>query len=411
MEQSSSEKKKRKLLIFGLGFTGSRLAKKLVEKKDWSVVGTVRNRKETNVKNVEVVIFDIGEFKRVREILRSGTVTHVLITAPPMKTGEGDPVLAALKDDLRKIKLEWCGYLSTTGVYGDCAGEVVDETAKLCPVSKRSERRVVAEDSWSKLGLPIHIFRLPGIYGPGRGTLARVRQGRTRPIFKKGQVFNRVHVDDIVSALELSMENPSKVTPVVYNVVDDLPAPQHVVTAYAYKILNRNPIPDPIRFEDAEMSKMARSFYSSSRRATAQKLKTELGWKPKYPTYVEGFRAQMEEEEDSKKKKNNTLPLMALGTTFLLTAAACSFYSTPGLIVAAASSIAVMLRRRNNTACLVVDNGSVRSVRARIARISIISLTSLTHCVAPKVLGHNKSLVSLYLIAYSFAREPLEYEY
>ena len=106
MEQSSSEKKKRKLLIFGLGFTGSRLAKKLVEKKDWSVVGTVRNRKETNVKNVEVVIFDIGEFKRVREILRSGTVTHVLITAPPMKTGEGDPVLAALKDDLRKIKLE-----------------------------------------------------------------------------------------------------------------------------------------------------------------------------------------------------------------------------------------------------------------------------------------------------------------
>ena len=243
-EREMEEKKK--ILIFGLGFTGSRLAESLV-RKNWTVVGTVRNRKETEtLRNVEVVIFDVGEFKRVREILRSGTITHVLITAPPMKTGEGDPVLAVLKEDLRKTNLKWCGYLSTTGVYGDCGGEVVDETAKLNPVSKRSERRVIAEQAWSKLGLPIHIFRLPGIYGPGRGTVARVRQGRTKPILKKGQVFNRVHVDDIVSALELSIDKPSKIIPAVFNVVDDLPAPQHVVTAYAYKILNREPIPDPV---------------------------------------------------------------------------------------------------------------------------------------------------------------------
>jgi nucleoside-diphosphate-sugar epimerase/sirohydrochlorin ferrochelatase len=368
----NGDNKRNKILIFGLGFTGSRLANSLLKKK-WEVVGTVRNRKETTSRhNVDVVVFDIGEFKRVKEILRSDTVTHVLVTAPPMRTGDGDPVLAVLSDELKEAHkrkaFEWVGYLSTTGVYGDCGGDIADETARLSPVSKRSERRVKAENGWSKLGLPVHIFRLPGIYGPGRGTLSRVRQGRTKPILKKGQVFNRVHVDDIVSALELSMKNPSKIIPTVYNVVDDLPAPQHVVTSYAFKILNLS-IPDPVPFEKAEMSAMARSFYSSSRRATAQKIKMDLGWKPMYPTYIEGFRAQMIEETPAPKKTSSVVSL-SLVTTFLLGAA----YSLrkPSIAVAAVSTIAVMMRRRNNIACLVLDNGSVRA-RATISLRNIAS--------------------------------------
>lgn len=219
--------------------------------------------------------------------------THLLISAGP--TADGDPVLNALADDIaRAPNLEWVGYLSTTGVYGDHQGGWVDENTPLHPATKRGQWRVDAEAAWAAIpGLPLHIFRLAGIYGPGRGPFAKLRNGTARRVVKKDQVFSRIHVDDIAQVLLASIAQPNPGA--IYNLCDDNPAPPQDVMAYAAELLGL-PVPPEIAFEDADMSPMARSFYSESKRVRNNRIKDELGVTLDYTSYKDVLQAMLKAE-------------------------------------------------------------------------------------------------------------------
>ena len=275
------------LLSIGHGFSARALSELLVL-DGWRVIGTTRSPQKAQAlesQGVEAVIWPGDE-------LPFQQVTHLLTSVAP--TDDGDPVLNAHREQLRAAKnLEWVGYLSTTGVYGDHDGAWVDESTPLAPSTKRGEARTRAEAEWSKLGLPLHIFRLAGIYGPGRGPFSKVRSGKARRIIKPGQVFSRTHVEDIAQVLYASIKNPNPGR--AYNVCDDDPAPPQDVIAYAAELLGV-PVPEAINIEDAEMSEMARSFYAESKRVRNDRIKTELGITLKFPDYKSGLRALLESE-------------------------------------------------------------------------------------------------------------------
>ena len=192
-------------------------------------------------------------------------------------------------------QLKWVGYLSTTGVYGDRQGGWVDENSELLPATERGRRRVQAEADWQSLhtahSLPLHIFRLAGIYGPGSNQLVSLLNGKSRRVVKQGQVFSRIHVDDIAATLEASLEKPNPGR--VYNVCDDEAAPPQEVVAHAAELLKRPPPPE-IAFEEADMSPMGRSFYAESKRVSNERIKQELAVELAYPTYREGLSALLE---------------------------------------------------------------------------------------------------------------------
>ncbi|MDR3499794.1 MAG: SDR family oxidoreductase [Parvibaculum sp.] len=228
-------------------------------------------------------------------------VTHLLLSVPPGEAG--DPVLAALGRDIAALAppLQWVGYLSTTGVYGDRSGGWVDEASPLAPSTERGRRRLAAEQGWASLGLPLHIFRLAGIYGPGRNQLRSVIDGTAKRIVKPGQVFSRIHVDDIAAVLAASMARPRPGA--AYNVCDDEPAPPQDVVAYAAHLLGREPPPE-IAFADAELSPMARSFYEESKRVSNRLIHEELGVALLYPTYREGLKALLAAEARPSPKRS-----------------------------------------------------------------------------------------------------------
>ncbi len=224
---------------------------------------------------------------------------NILISAGPGP--DGDPVLAALHDTIAEAapNLRWVGYLSTTGVYGDHQGDWVDETTPLSPTTKRGQARAEAEAAWQAIpNLPLHIFRLAGIYGPERGPFAKVRKGTARRIIKNDQVFSRIHVDDIASALELSLASPD--AGAIYNMCDDDPAPPQDVIGHAAELLGL-PVPPAIAFEDADLTPMARSFYAENKRVRNDHIKQALGWSPQYSTYRSGLSAMLAlaKEEDN----------------------------------------------------------------------------------------------------------------
>jgi nucleoside-diphosphate-sugar epimerase len=266
------------LLCFGFGFTAQHLAK-LLPRETWRVSGTVRKSEslhELSAQNVEGFVF--GELNEV-----PASVTHILTSIPPDE--KGDLVVRKFADQLKR-PLEWIAYLSTTGVYGDRHGGWVDEESELIPTSDRARRRVLAETQWR--AFKPHIFRLPGIYGPGRSQLDSLRDGTARRIVKPGQIFSRIHVDDIAGILAASITRPDPGR--IYNVADDEPcAPQDVVT-YAAELLNITPPPE-ISFNDASLSAMARSFYDDSKRVSNARIKSELGYVLKYPNYRVGLRS------------------------------------------------------------------------------------------------------------------------
>jgi nucleoside-diphosphate-sugar epimerase len=219
--------------------------------------------------------------------------THLLVSIAPGEAG--DPVLAHHLADLRRCAdLAWVGYLGTTGVYGDRAGAWVDEADAVAPTMPRTRRRVAAEGHWLASGLPVHLFRLAGIYGPGpgRNALDAVRAGTARRIVKPGQAFGRVHVDDIVQVLRASIARPNPGA--VYNVADDEPAPPQDVVTFACALLGVEPPPE-VPYEQADLSPMARSFYADSRRICNARIKRELGVRLHHPTYREGLRAILAE--------------------------------------------------------------------------------------------------------------------
>lgn len=279
------------LFCFGFGYSASALARRLLA-RGWTVTGTGRSQASLAAiarAGARPVPFD------ATAPLPQGAlddVTHVLSSVPP--DGDGDPVIrcagAVLAQRARHIR--WAGYLSTTGVYGDRGGDWVDETSPLEPSTERGERRLAAETAWLDLwhehGLPVHLFRLAGIYGPGRNQLELVRNGTARRIVKPGQVFSRIHVEDIAGVLEASIARPDPGA--AYNVCDDEPAPPQEVIAFAAELLGVAPPPE-IAFEEAELSPMARSFYAESKRVLNARIKRDLGYVLRFPSYREGLRS------------------------------------------------------------------------------------------------------------------------
>ena len=294
-----------RLFCFGLGYCALALARRL-QAQGWSVAGTTRSEDKANnlaAEGIEVFLFDRGRPLEDPATALAGT-SHLLSSAPPgpeVEPGTGDPVLDHHRPDIAALKgLAWLGYLSTTGVYGDRDGGWVDEDSALTPTGERGRRRVAAEDAWLDLwerdGVPVHLFRLAGIYGPGRGALDTVRNGTARRIDKPGQVFSRIHVDDIAAVLHASMARPRPGA--AYNLCDDEAAPPQEVVAFACALLGRE-APPLVPFEAAELSDMARSFYRDNKRVSNARIKDELGVKLAYPSYREGLRAILAEMEDS----------------------------------------------------------------------------------------------------------------
>ena len=279
------------LLSFGHGYSAQALKRLLPD--DWTVIGTTRSADKAARLLADGVDPRVWPGADMRPAL--DCATHLLISAAPNE--EGDPVLQHLGGEIlsRADTFEWVGYLSTTGVYGDHSGDWVDEDAPLTPATKRGQLRVKAEAEWRAMGLPLHIFRLAGIYGPGRGPFAKVRNGTARRIIKQGQVFSRTHVEDIAQVLWASINRPNPGA--AYNVCDDDPAPPEDVIAYAAKLLNL-PIPPAEDFETAEMTPMARSFYAESKKVKNDRIKDELGVILKYPDYRSGLDALLADGTD-----------------------------------------------------------------------------------------------------------------
>jgi nucleoside-diphosphate-sugar epimerase len=285
-----------RLFAFGLGYSALALAQTL-QVSGWRIAGTTRNpekRAELAATGIEAHLFERGRpLDDVADAL-AGT-THLLSSIPPDQTG--DPVLDLHDADLERCRtLVWAGYLSTTGVYGDRGGAWVDEATPVAPSIARARRRVAAEGHWLASGLPAHVFRLAGIYGPGRSALDALRAGRARRIVKPGQTFGRIHVDDIVQVLCASIARPNPGA--IYNLADDLPAAPDEVIVHAASLL-RVPPPPAIPFERAELSLMAQSFYRDHRRVSNARIKDELGVVLRYPTYRDGLRAILEQEAAS----------------------------------------------------------------------------------------------------------------
>ena len=220
----------------------------------------------------------------------------MLVTLPPERSGR-DPALEHLGPILHQLPLQWLGYLSTTGVYGDCGGAWVDETAPCLTTLGRSQARRIAEQGWQASGLPVQIFRLPAIYGPHRSPFKALMAGESRLIHKQGQVFSRVHVDDIVGALLHCLEPPADGRPAVVNVVDNCPCPSSETLGFAAHLLGCK-LPPAERFETIaeSMSPMALSFWADNRRASNSLLSEGLGYQLRYPSYREGYRACLAEE-------------------------------------------------------------------------------------------------------------------
>ncbi len=272
-----------KVLCFGYGYVAQYFAH-LLASDGWEVVGTSRTARQG--------VFRFDAQTPLSPQAWEG-VTHVLHSIPPDE--RGDIVLRYYRQVLPH--LQWVGYLSATSVYGDTQGNWVDETAPTDAPTERGRRRAGAERAWLSLGeetgVPVHIFRLAGIYGPGRNAIADVMAGQARRIFKPGQVFSRIHLEDITQVLLASMARPH--AGAIYNLADDLPAPAWEVVEYASLLLGVEP-PPLIPYEEADLSPMARSFYEASRRVSNRKIKEALGVNLRYPDYKAGLQALLEAE-------------------------------------------------------------------------------------------------------------------
>ena len=277
------------LVCFGFGYTARALCRRL-DPDRWRITATVRHGNgEGGAGHRDVTLVGFGDGVGLPAGLLEAA-SHILTTIPPDE--HGDPVVRQAGRQLAAAAPRWVGYLSSTGVYGDRAGAWVDEDTPIAPASPRARRRADAEAAWLELlarhRLPVHIFRLPGIYGPGRSPVDQLLAGTARRIVKPGHVFCRIHVDDIAGVLIASMARPRPGA--VYNVCDDLPAAASDVVAHAASLLGRPP-PDPVDIAQADLSPAARSFYDECKRVANRRIKSELGYRLAYPTYREGLAA------------------------------------------------------------------------------------------------------------------------
>ncbi len=281
---------KKHLFCFGLGYTGNALGNILL-KEGWQVSGTCRTTKEQSELNLQgFKTYRFDDAHTEAGLLESLTsASHLLSTVPPGNSG--DPILPFLEKNLIKTdSFSWAGYLSTTGVYGHRDGRWVDENSETRPLSLRGQKRLIAEQAWQNLSnqysLPLHIFRLSAIYGPGRNSLLRVLEGKARRIDQPGLFFSRIHLTDLVQVLRASIEKPSPDH--IYNVGDDLPAPPEEVIRFACELLNIDP-PPLVPLEKCEMSDLAKSFYQDSKRVSNSRIKNELGVRLEFPDFKAGL--------------------------------------------------------------------------------------------------------------------------
>jgi dTDP-4-dehydrorhamnose reductase len=281
-----------RLFVFGLGYSSLALIRGRRHLFS-GVAGTVRTQEKADalrLEGIDASVFADGTADpRIREEI--GRAELLLASIPP--GADGDPALTAFGPSIASAPhLSWIGYLSTVGVYGDRGGAWVDETSPCLPLGRRSRQRLDAEEAWLALGRlsgkPVHVFRLAGIYGPGRNALAQLAAGTARRIVKPGQVFNRIHVEDIAAVLAASMRQPRPGA--IYNVSDSEPAPPQDVVTYAAALAGIEP-PPAIAHDEASLSPMAASFYAESKRVSNRLLREELGVTLRYPSYREGLRA------------------------------------------------------------------------------------------------------------------------
>ena len=277
--------KKNKFLILGCGFSGSFFAKTVRQLGCTALTSSRSENKDPNS-----FIFNSEKGIVPNEKIFNG-ITHVLSCIPPDNNGN-DPVLGSLKNKLKSLPLEWVGYLSTTGVYGNTKGDWVSETDHPKPLQNRSHKRLNCEKEWIESGLPVQIFRLPGIYGPGRSTFEAIRTNKIRVISKKNQVFSRIHVADITNAIIYLLQNKNSLKfHQIINIADDEPCSQIEVIQYCYDLLGLQ-MPKPILFEDAKekLSPIAQSFWMENRRVSNKLLCATLGYKLIYKNYKVGLK-------------------------------------------------------------------------------------------------------------------------
>jgi nucleoside-diphosphate-sugar epimerase len=290
----------KKLFCFGFGYTAGFLAEKLMA-YGWQIAGTTTSTEKRDFLRKSGI--DAWLFDQMHSIPDPFTtfedVTHVLLSVPP--GAAGDPVYNAHGADLAALKkLEWVGYLSTTAVYGNQNGNWVDEKTPPSPSSRRGSQRLKAEEQWQSLylheGLPLHIFRLSGIYGPNRSAIDSVRSGTAQCIDKPGHMFNRIHVEDIVQALIASMNKPHPGS--IYNLADDAPSGSYEVIRFACNLIGIDP-PPLVPFDQAEMAPIVRSFYEDNKRIHNDAIKNDLGVQLLYPDYHSGLKSCLEVEEEA----------------------------------------------------------------------------------------------------------------
>lgn len=273
------------MLIFGMGYTATRLADAL-RADGWLVTGTRR------MSSGDSVAFD----DEAAVYAALANATHILSSVPPISEGD-DPVLQKYGAAIATSDISWVGYLSSTGVYGDTGGAWVDETASVG--EGRRTARADADLAWQSLRGDVRIFRLPGIYGPGRSALERVEEGKAHRIDMPGQIFSRVHVDDIVGAVIAAFNGPSG----IYNIADDAPASQNEVIEYACDLLQQK-WPELLSLDAAGLSPMARGFYAENRRVANGKGKRVLAWEPVYANYRLGLQALFVERQRGESTPN-----------------------------------------------------------------------------------------------------------
>jgi len=285
MNKPASSLSNKKFLVLGCGFSGSFFAKKI---RQLGCTALTSSRSEK--KDPDSFIFNSESGIVPNKKIFDG-VTHILSCIPPDKNGK-DPVLGSLTKELKSLSLEWIGYLSTTGVYGNTKGDWVSEIDQPNPFQKRSHKRLNCEKEWIESGLPVQIFRLPGIYGPGRSTFEAIRNQKVRVISKKNQVFSRIHVADITNAILYLLQNKDSLKYYqIINIADDEPCSQIEVIQYCYDLLGLK-MPKPILFEEAkkELSPIAQSFWSENRRVSNKLLCETLGYKLIYKNYKLGLK-------------------------------------------------------------------------------------------------------------------------
>ena len=272
-----------RLLIFGYGFIGSALGG-LAASHGYDISATIRTPergRQLDAMGIQPV--PVGNH---RELARAVDAASGILVCPA-PTDEGCPGFAALSPQLAKSGRKWIGYLSTTGVYGDRAGGWVWEDGARAPTSAEGRRRVVAEDQWQSLDHDLNIFRLPGLYGPGRNVIEKLMAGEARRIRKPGHVFSRLHHDDCATALLASLKRGGND---IFNLCDDEPAPGDAVVTYATQLTGL-PLPEAIAWDDPNLSPGARRFYADNKRVSNARAKAVLGWRPVYANYRQGLDA------------------------------------------------------------------------------------------------------------------------